>query len=180
MKSTLARTDGWSFKPALVASTLVAVLTVLCQLPGSLSFVLIPLSLLSYGVAALVVLTIAAYLLIKKRPRRGVSVLLVLLIPVLLWRPITRAGEFVHLALTVGFGAGQLGDSARPSDDSFIVYDWSVGLAGANTFLIHDVSDEISLPIAQHTQPPTSEDGRGEECAGRVRQLIKHYYVCTI
>ena len=80
----------------------------------------------------------------------------------------------------VGFGAGQLGSSSRPTDDSFVVYDWSVGLAGANTFLIHDVSDEIALPMAQHTHSPNSENGWGEECAGKVRRLINHYYVCNI
>ena len=76
---------------------------------------------------------------------------------------------------------GQLGSSSRSNDGSFVVYDWSVGLAGGpNTFLIHDVSDEITLPMAQHAQPPSSENGFREECAGKVRRLMDHYYVCTI
>ncbi len=180
LKGTLTRTDGWSFRLALVSLTIVAVLALICQLPGSLSFILIPLSALDFGVAAVIILAIAAYCLIKKRPQRAGSVLLVLLLPVLLWRPTIWAAEFVHLGLTVSFGAGQLGSSSRPHDDSFVVYDWSVGLAGANTFLIHDVSDEIALPMAQHTHPPDSENGWGEQCAGKVRRLINHYYVCTI
>jgi hypothetical protein len=181
LKGTLTRTDGWSLKPALMSLTMVAVLTLLCQLPGSVSFILIPLSLLGYGMAAVIILVIAAYCVIKKRPRRAGSVLLVLLLPVLLWRPTNWAADFVHLGLTAGFGAGQLGGSSRSKDDSFFVYDWSVGLAGGpNTFLIHDVSDEIALPMAQHTHPPSSENGFGEECAGKVRRLINHYYVCTI
>jgi hypothetical protein len=36
------------------------------------------------------------------------------------------------------------------------------------------------LPMNQHTQPPSSEDGFGEDCAGKVQHLIAHYYVCTI
>jgi hypothetical protein len=174
------RTDGWMFKPALVSLAAVAVLELLCQLPGWVSFILIPLSLLGYVMGAVVVLAIAVYCVIKRRPRRAGSVLLVLLLPVLCWRPAKRAAELVHLGLTAGFGVGQLGHSSGSKDDSFFVYDWSVGLAGGpNTFLIHDVSDEIALPMAQHTQPPSAEDGWGEECAGKVRRLMRHYYVCT-
>jgi hypothetical protein len=85
------------------------------------------------------------------------------------------------LGLTAGFGIGQLGTTPRVKDDSFVVYDWSVGFAGGpNIFLIHDVSDEIALPMAQHKQPPNSENGFGEECAGKVERLVGHYYVCTI
>lgn len=181
LKSTLTGQDGLSLKPAIMSLTMVAVLTILCKLPGSVSFVLIPLSVLGYGVAAIVIVALAVYCVIRKRPRRGASVLLILILPVLLWRPINWGADFVHLGLTAGFGVGQLGNSSGSHDDSFVVYDWSVGLAGGpNTFLIHDVSDEIALPMAQHTQPPSSENGFGEECAGKVRRLIDHYYVCTI
>ena len=102
LKGTLTRTDGWSVKPALASLTMVAVLILLCQLPGSLSFVLIPLSALGFGLAAVIILVMAAYCFIKKCPRRASSVLLVLLLPVLLWRPMIWAAEFVHLGLTVG------------------------------------------------------------------------------
>jgi len=181
LNGTLTRMDGWSLKPALVSTTMVAVLTLLCQLPGSLSFILIPLSVLGFGTAAVVILAMAAYCVIKKRPRRAASVLLVLSLPVLLWRPTNWAADFVHLGLTAGFGAGQLGSPSRSNDDGFVVYDWSVGLAGGpSTFLIHDVSNEIALPMAQHKHSPSSENGLGEECAGKVRRLINHYYVCTI
>ncbi len=181
LKGIIKGTDGWSLKPAIASLTIVAVLTTLCHLPGSVSFVLIPLSMFGYGVAAIVVLAITTYCAIKKRLRTGGSIFLVLLIPILLWRPINWAADFVHLGLTAGFGVGQLGVSSRSNDDNFVVYDWSVGLAGGpNTFLIHDVSDEIALPMAQHTQPPSSENGFGEECAGKVRRLIHHYYVCTM
>jgi hypothetical protein len=131
--------------------------------------------------AAVAILAISAYCITQKRPRRAGSVLLILLIPMLLWRPTVWAAEYVHLALTAGFGAGQIGSSSKSNDDSFAVYDWSVGLAGGpNTFLIHDVSDEIALPMAQHKHPEDSENGFGEECAGKVRRLIDHYYVCTL
>ena len=104
-----------------------------------------------------------------------------LLLPVLLWSPITWAATLVHLGLTAGFGVGQFGSSSKANGEAFAVYDWSVGFAGGpNIFLIHDVSDEIALPMAQHTQQPGSEQGFGEECAGKVERLIKHYYVCTI
>ena len=179
LNSIVARRDCWSIKPALVSLVMVATLNLICQLPGSVSFVLIPLSVLGYVIAAFVILAIAVYCALKRRPRRGASVFFVLLLPVLLWRPLIWTDNVAHLALTIGCGAGQLGSSSRPNDDSFVAYDWSVGLAGANTFLIHDVTDEISLPMAQHTRPPSSEGGFGEDCAGKVQHLIKHYYICN-
>ena len=181
VKGALIRTDGWSVKPALVSWTTVAVLALLCQLPGTVSFFLIPLTLLGFAATSLTVMIFAGYCLAKRRPRRGVSVFLMLLLPALLWRPTIFAANLVHLGLTAGFGIGQLGSTPRVKDDSFVVYDWSVGFAGGpNIFLIHDVSDEIALPIAQHKQSQSSENGFGEECAGKVERLAGHYYVCTI
>jgi hypothetical protein len=126
LKGTLTRTDGWSLRPALVCVAMVAVLILLCQLPGSISFVLIPLSALGFGVAAVIILAIAAYCLVKKCPRRAGSVLLVLVLPVLLWRPTIWAAEFVHLGLTVGFGAGQLAvrQSRKMTVSSFMTGPW--------------------------------------------------------
>ncbi len=180
LKDRLAKADCWSLKPAFMSLMVVAVLGLVCRLPGSISFLLIPLTVIGYGIAALVILAVGIYCLLQKRPRRCVSVLLMLMLPVLLWRSLNRADDLAHLALSVDFGAGQLGSSSKLLDDRFTVYDWSVGLAGANTFLIHDVTDEIALPMAQHTRPSSEEDGFGEECAGKVQRLIKHYYVCNI
>ncbi len=171
--------DRWSFKPAFVSLMMVAVLGLVCRLPGSVSFLLIPLTVVAYGVAALVIVGIALYCLGKKRPRRGASAFFILILPVLLWRPLSWADDVAHLALTVKSGVGRLGSSSTSKDDRFVVYDWSVGLAGANTFLIYDVTDEIVLPMAQHTRFRSSEDGLREECAGKVQRLIKHYYVCN-
>ncbi len=181
MKGALTGTDLWSFKPALTSLMTVAVLTFLCQLPGTVSFLLIPLSLLGFVVTSFTILILAGYCLAKRRPRRGASLFLILLLPVLLWRPTIFVADLVHLGLTAGFGIGQLGNTPRVKDDSFVVYDWSVGFAGGpNIFLIHDVSDEIASPMAQHKQPRSSENGFGEECAGKVKRLVGHYYVCTI
>jgi hypothetical protein len=172
LQRILTATDCWSFKPAIMSLMAVAALVLLCQIPGSLSFLLIPLSLLAYGIGLILILLIAVYCVTKKRPRRGFSVLLALLLPELLWRPLNWSADLVHLGLTAGFGAGPLA-SSRSSDGNFVAYDWSVGLAGGrNTFLIHDVSDEIALPLAQHMYPLSSEMGVGEECAGRVQRLI--------
>jgi hypothetical protein len=105
----------------------------------------------------------------------------VLIMPVLLWSPINWVADCVHLGLTVGFGAGQIGSSSKPDGRGFAAYDWSVGLAGGpSTFLIHDETGQIALPIAQHVQPSIPENGLEEECAGKVRHLLGHYYVCTL
>ena len=178
-RHTHGDTDRWSLKLAVVSLVIVAALNLFCQLPGSISFLLIPLAVLGYVIAAFVISGIVVYCVIKKRPRRGASVLLALILPVLLWHPMKWADNVVHLGLTVGLGAGQLSSSSKSNDNSFVAYDWSVGLAGANTFLIHDVTDEIVLPMPQHTLPPSSENGFGEECAGNVQRVIKHYYLCS-
>jgi hypothetical protein len=172
-------TDQWSFRPALMSLIVVAALALICELPGSVSFFLTPVSFLGYGIAAFVIVGMTVYCVIKKRPQRGASVLLVLLLPVVLWRPIIWTTEIVHLGLTVGFDIGQLGAPSTSQDGNFIAYDWSIGFAGSNTFLIHDATDEITLPMAQHTHPLNSENGFGEECAGNVQRLISHYYVCN-
>ncbi|WP_162601779.1 hypothetical protein [Occallatibacter savannae] len=144
MNDALTGMDFWSFKPALVALMIVAALEVLCQLPGLISLVLVPLLFLGYRISFLVIGAIAVYCAIKKRPRRAISVLFVVLLPVLLWRPVNWAAEVIHLGLTVGLGVGQLGTPSSSKGGDFVTYDWSVGLAGGpNTFLIHDSSDEI-------------------------------------
>jgi hypothetical protein len=172
--------DFWSFKPALVALIIVVALVVLCQLPGLISFFLVPLLFLGYRIAFLVIGAIAVYCVIKKRPRRAVSVLFVVLLPLLLWRPVDWAADVIHIGLTVGLGVGQLGTPSSSNIGNFVTYDWSVGLGGGpNTFLIHDSSDEIVLPISQHAHPLNSENGFEEECAGKARHLIRHYYVCS-
>lgn len=173
-------TDRWTFRFALVSLITLAALDLVCGLPGLVSFVLIPLSRIIDGIAFLVILAMAVYCFVKNRPRRGCSVLLALLLPVLLWWPIDWVADVVHVGITCGFGGGQLGAPSKSSDGSFVTYDWSVGLAGGrNTFLIHDVTDEIALPMAQHTHQASSENGFEEECSGKVRRLIRHYYVCS-
>jgi hypothetical protein len=179
-KPGVVEMDRWVFWPTFTSLGIVFVLTLVCGLPGLVSFFMIPISLLGYTVASVVLLIATGIFAAKRRPRRAASLLLVLIMPLLLWSPINWVADCVHLGLTVGFGAGQLGSSSKPDGRDFQVFDWSVGLAGGpNTFLIRDKTDQIALPIAQHTQPSTSENGFGEVCAGKVRHLLGHYYVCT-
>lgn len=180
LKGSFVEADRWSFRLPLVSLITVAALQLLCQLPGLVSLVLIPISLIIYGIAFFAIAAIAIYRFARKGSRTGASVLLAALLPVLLWRPINWVADVVHVGITVGLGGGQLGTPPKSSDDGFVVYDWSVGLAGGpNTFLIRDVTDEIASPSAQHAPPPRSEDGFEEECGGKVRRLISHYYVCS-
>jgi len=173
--------DRWSFIPGAVALATVAVLALICQLPGTVSLVMIPLTLIGCVIGSIAVLAKTAFLVIKRRFRSGASIFLVLLLPILLWRPIAWGTELVHLGLTVGLGVGQIRVSSQSNGSEFAAYDWSVGLAGGpSTILIHDVTDEIALPVAQHKKPLSFEDGFADECAARVQHLVGHYYVCTI
>jgi hypothetical protein len=172
--------DRWLLWPPLATTAVVAGLTLLCGLPGTVSFLLIPASLLGYLVATIALLGAGAVQAAKRRPRRAISVLVALVAPFLLWVPIKWAADCLHVGLTVGFGVGQLGSPSKHDGSRFAAYDWSTGLAGGPaTFLIYDESDEIALPLAIHRQPANSEDGFGEDCAGKVKHLLAHYYVCT-
>jgi hypothetical protein len=179
---TLARhpTDSWAVWPAFTTLAIALTVAILSGLPGIVSFVLIPLTVLGAPLVGVGLIVIALVVAVRRRPRMAVSMLIAVLLPVLLWKPCTWAADYVHLALTVWTGAGQLGRSSRPGGSPFAVYDWSVGLAGGpNTFLIYDVTDEIALPLTLHKQPIASEQGFGEDCAGKVTHLLGHYYVCT-
>ena len=180
MESYSENPDRWSFRPGLTAIAIVTVIDLCCQLPGSLNLLLMPLTLLGFVTAAIIIVVLAVLLLFRKRPKRGASILLVLLLPLILWRPITRIAEMIHIGLTVNLGIGQLG-VAKVGGEGFTVYDWSIGLVtNPSTFLIHDVTDEIALPLAQHTHPASDEAGFGEGCAGKVSRVLKHYYICEI
>jgi hypothetical protein len=150
------------------------------DLPGTIGFVVRLGTVFALPCAAMVALGFAIVFAAKRHPRRAVSALLAIMIPVLLWTPMVWTIDYAHLALTAGFGAGQIGRSGNSNRGLFTTHDWSVGFAGGpNTFLIHDPTDEISLPPSQHKQPIASEMGFGEDCAGKVRHLLGHYYVCT-
>lgn len=172
--------DRWLPWLALVSTAIVAILTLLCRLPGLVSFLIIPLSLVGYLAAPPALVAASVWFAANKLPRKAASALIALATPILLWVPINWAADCVHLGLTAGFGAGQIGAMSKPDGSKFAAYDWSTGLAGGpNTFLIHDDSDEIALPLARHKHPAASENGFGEDCAGKVKHLLAHYYVCT-
>jgi hypothetical protein len=180
MESYSGNPDRWSLRPGLTSVLTVVVISLGCQIPGGLNLLLIPFTLLGFIVGAIVVVVLAVLLVLRKRPKRGASIFLVLLLPLIFWRPINWIADVIHLGLTVNFGVGQAG-VAKKADDDFTVYDWSIGLVTSpSTFLIHDVTDEIALPLAQHKHPAGSELGFGEDCAGKVSRLLRHYYICTI
>ena len=172
--------DRWLLWPVVAAITSTTALALLCGLPGLVSFLLIPLSVVAFPIVAITIIVWALVLGARRRFRKAGSVLLALLAPMLLLTPINWTAECLHLGLTVGFGAGEVGPR-RPPSAPFWVYDWSVGLAGGpNTFLIRDETDEIALPAALHKLPIASEFGWGETCAGKLRRLLGHYYICIV
>jgi len=167
--------DSWAAWPAFTTLAIALIVVILCGLPGLVSFVLIPVTVLGAPLVGAGLTVTALVIALRRRPRMAVSILIAVLLPVLLWKPISWAADYVHLALTVGTGADQL----EPDGSPLAIYDWSVGLAGGpNTFLIYDVTDEIALPLKLHKQPIASEQGFSEECAGKVTHLRGHYYVC--
>ena len=119
-------------------------------------------------------------LLSRREPRKAVSVALALLMPMLLRVPLGRSVEYLHLGLTASFGVGQIGPAFRSSDGQFASYDWSVGLAGGpSTFLIYHAIDDVENAPARRRDPASTSRDLQTECAGHVRRLLAHYYVCT-
>lgn len=173
------RADRWVAWPAIATLAIALVVAVLCSLPGVVSFLLIPLTVLGAPLVGMSLLVIALVVAARRRPRTAVSILVAVLLPVLLWKPVTWTADCMHLALTVWTGAGQLGVTSRPHGSPFATYDCSVGFAGGpDTFLIYDATDEIALSPKLHKQPIAFEQGFGEDCAGKVTHLLDHYYVC--
>ena len=171
--------DRWVVWPAVAAIVTVSALTFLCGLPGLISFCLIPISVLLYLVAALTIFVSAEVCFFRGEWRRSISTILVLIMPILLWTPIVWATDCVHLRLTVSFGIGALG-GVPAAGGPFTVYDWSTGLAGGPaTFLLHDTTDGIAVPLARQKHTAAYENGFGQVCAGRSTHLVVHYYVCT-
>lgn len=162
--------------------------------PGSLSFILIPISLMSLPLAAAALIIVICVLVARRRLRKATSFALALLLPIIFRTPINRAADCLHLALTVEFGFGVLNSEQakigslidfvpRPAmdDESFAAFDWSVGLAGGtSTFLIRDLTDEVALPLSQHKHPNLDKTGFEEACSGQSKHLFAHYYICDI
>ena len=178
---SLVSQDRWLLWPAATALAAVTVLTFLCGLPGIISFILTPLAVLGFLVVAATLIVSVCVLVARRCLRKAASVALALFLPILFRAPIIWAALCLHLGLMIEYGVGQLGHVPVADGQQFAVYDWSTGFAGSpGTFVIHDVTDEIALPLAQHTRPATVENGWGEECAARVRHLLGHYYLCIV
>ena len=164
-------------------------------IPGSLSFMLIPVSVLSLFLAGMTLIIVVCVFLAQRRIRRAISLALALILPFVFRAPINRAADCLHLAMMLKYGFGVLtpeqarsgaliGRIPPPVADkkSSAAFDWSVGLAGGtNTFLLYDLKDEIALPLSQHKHPASQgEDGFEQRCAGESTHLFGHYYVCDI
>jgi hypothetical protein len=93
--------------------------------------------------------------------------------PFIFKAPINWAADCLHLVLTVKFGFGVLSPQGAKgnalidfipipaiNNESFSAFDWSVGVAGGiNTFLIRDLTGEVTLPIIQHKHPNLDTTG---------------------
>jgi len=190
----MARHDRWLYWPAPVVVVLMTILCFIVGLPGTLSFLMIPLSVLLFLLIAVAIIIFLCTFIYQRQFRKAISVALALALPVFLGAQIQWVADCLHLALTVTYGFGVLNPyqarhagalvefSPVPPDSTkpFAFYDWSVGLAGGpSTFLIHDISDEVALPVYQSRDSSKTEYSIGEFCRGKVRHLVGHYYVCV-
>jgi hypothetical protein len=151
----------------------------LFQIPGILSTLIIPLSLIGVPIGAVLLLALPGFSLVKWRPRKAASYLLAVALPILLWRPLVWTTDCIHLGLNVWLGLGEL-SAFKTLDGKWADYDWSTGLvSNGNTFLIYDSTNEIALPIEQHKLLANSVNQLTTICAGNVSHLIGYYYICT-
>lgn len=84
------------------------VLAFLDGVPGLLSFILIPISLMSLLLTAAISIVVMCVLVARRRLRKATSLALALLLPFMFSTPINRAADCLHLALMLKFGFGVL------------------------------------------------------------------------
>ena len=162
--------------------------------PGLLSFILIPISLISLLLAAAALIVAACVFVARRRLHKATSFALALLAPIMFRTPIRRAADCLHLALMLEFGFGVLNSEQVRSGalidfiplhamngKFFAAFDWSAGLAGGpSTFLIRDPTDEVVRPVSQHRHPNLDKTGFEEACSGKSEHLFGHYYTCAV
>lgn len=62
--------------------------------------------------------------------------------------PINWLANVIHIDLTRGLGVDELDSASMSGDDSFAMYDWSVGLSiSPSILMVHD-TDELASPMA--------------------------------
>ncbi len=165
----------WWLTPATVA--LVALFVFVGELPGRLNGLLLLLAFVVLPLAALLLIGLACVLAWLRYWRRAASLLLAVAAPAFLVVPMAILAPYVHLGLMLAFDIGYLGP-APLQGQPVTVYDWSTGMVGGpNTFLIHDRTDAIALPLAK-SGPAWRDSDLLRTCAGRVQHLIGHYYIC--
>lgn len=177
--SIFDRADRWMWWPVVVTIVGAICLVLICGLPGTVSFILIPLVVLGWPIMAILLLIPAGLFAKRGKWLRSFSIAVAVFLPILLWKPIFWIADCAHVAISVELGGGQLGSNTPADRKSFQTFDWSVGLAGSNTFMIYDATDEIALPITRHRLPISTEFGFGESCAGNVDHIFGHYYKCS-
>lgn len=174
-------TDRWLVWPAIVAPLATVFLLFLCQMPNSVGFVLILVLGFGWPLVLGLVFSISVVMLVMRRFRLGTSIVLAPLSVIILWVPLVQAATYLHLGLTI-LATAELSRAYGKSSNvqQLTVYDWSTGLAGGPaTLLIRDPSDEIASPLVKHQVSALPGAEIEEECAGKVRHLVGHYYLCT-
>ena len=175
------RTDRWLLWPAIVTLLATIFLLFVCQMPGLIGFVLALVLGLGWPFALGLVLLVAVVMLVMHRVRLAASLVLAPLCVTISWTLLVQAATYLHLGITVLVSMEPSRASGKTSNvQQLTVYDWSTGLAGGpTTLLIRDVSDEIASPLVKHRTWASQGVGTEEECAGKVRHLVDHYYLCT-
>jgi hypothetical protein len=181
--SASVKFDAWMWWPATCTVAAMALFVVLDELPGPLNPLLLVLTVVAFPVAALLLIGSASMLAWQRQHRRVASALMALAAPVLLLIPMVFIGPYVHLALMLTCGIGTLSPQTGPQlleGGRLAIYDWTTGMVGGpNTFLIHDATDTIALPLTKDAPAAWRDNDLFRECIGRVRHLIGHYYICT-
>jgi hypothetical protein len=176
--SASAKFDRWMWWPTACTVAMELLFLSLVELPGLLGIRLFLLAIVACPTLALLLVGMTCVLAWHRQPRRAASTLAAVVAPVLLLGPTRLMALYVHLGLTLAFGIGYLSPNSLEGQN-LAIYDWTTGYAGGpNTFLIHDVTDAIALPLTKVVPPAWRDYDLFAECAGKVQPLIGHYYVC--
>lgn len=171
--------DRFYIWPSVATAVLVFLFVIIVQMSPSLGFMLVICWVLITPFAGVALVGFCILLAVRKRWKKSLSFAA---IPVIAWalhQPVLFCCDYVHLLLLEPVYQEAIAASGKPPGARFAAFDWSVGFAGGpNTFLIYDETDAISRPFNDQPGIATQEDGFGPDCAGKVRHLLAHYYVC--
>jgi hypothetical protein len=156
------------------------VFALLLGIPGQRSFAIGFYSGLLLPWLTVIWLAICAIFAYRQHWRGLLSIAVIPFVVLLLQQPIVTCSDYIHLLIYESTYAKEIAAGGMPEGERFAAFDWSIGFAGSNNrFVIFDESDGIASARLVQSKALT-QSGFAESCAGKVRHIRGHYYLCEL